>query len=50
MTEIPGNIEDQIRAKIVQSLLALTIPHTWSPEVTLKYIISYIDRDNLVND
>jgi hypothetical protein len=37
--------EKQFRDKIIQSLLALTIPPTWTPDVTLRYIISYIGKE-----
>ncbi len=44
MNQEAQNIEDQVREKIVQSLLALTIPSTWNPDTTLRYIISYISK------
>jgi len=46
MSEINKETEQQVREKIIQSLLALTIPPTWTPEVTLRYIISYIGKEN----
>jgi hypothetical protein len=45
MTETSKELEQQVRDKIIQSLLALTIPPTWTPEVTLRYIISYIGKE-----
>jgi hypothetical protein len=46
MSEITKDLERQVRDKIIQSLLALTIPSTWTPEVTLRYIISYIGKES----
>jgi hypothetical protein len=41
--------EQKVRDKIVQSLLALTIPPTWTPELTLRYIINYIGKESVEN-
>jgi hypothetical protein len=45
MLDIPVEHENIIREKVIQSLLALTIPPSWSPDFTLRYIVNYIGAD-----
>lgn len=45
MSDIPVEYENKVREKVIQSLLALTIPPTWSPDFTLRYIVNYIGKD-----
>ena len=37
-------IESEVRQRIIQGLLSLTIPPNWDSSTTLRYIINYVDR------
>ncbi len=38
-------IESEVRSDIVRALLSLVLPPNWNSELTLKYIVSYIQKE-----